>query len=73
MLGELQERLGLSYIFISHDLELVASLADEIAVMEGGRLVEYGPAGILTTAPEHARTRELLAASLALGGWGGPA
>jgi ABC-type glutathione transport system ATPase component len=73
LLRELQEALGLSYILISHDLELVAALATEIAVMEGGRLVEKGPAGILTTAPEHARTRELLAASLALGGWGGAA
>jgi len=45
----------------------ILSTISGTGVMEGGRLVEYGPAAILLTAPEHPRTRELLAASLALG------
>ena len=73
LLGELRQRLGLTYILISHDLELVGSLATEIGVMEGGRLVEHGPAGVLMHAPQHPRTWELLAASLALGGGRGAA
>ncbi len=70
LLGELQQRLGLTYILISHDLELVAGTADEIAVMEGGRLVEHGPAATVMNSPQHPRTQELIAANLALGGGG---
>ena len=68
LLRQLQERLGLAYILISHDLTLVAGLAHEIAVMERGAIVEYGPAATLMSQPRHPRTRELLAASLALEG-----
>ncbi|MEO8370606.1 MAG: ATP-binding cassette domain-containing protein [Candidatus Solibacter sp.] len=68
LLGDLQERLGVSYLLISHDLTLVAGIAREIAVMEAGRIVEQAPAAILTSRPEHPLTRELLLASRALEG-----
>jgi ABC-type dipeptide/oligopeptide/nickel transport system ATPase component len=56
----------LSYIVISHDLDLVAGLADHIAVMEAGRIVEMAPTEVLMTAPRHPHTRELIAATAAL-------
>jgi ABC-type glutathione transport system ATPase component len=68
LLRQLQERLGIAYILISHDLTLVAGLAHEIAVMEHGAIVEHGPAASLMSQPRHPHTRELLAASLALEG-----
>ena len=68
LLTDLQARLGLTYILISHDLGLVSTVADEIAVMDGGEMVEQGSAAALTAFPKHPRTRELLAAALALGG-----
>ncbi len=68
LLKSLQERLGIAYILISHDLTLVRGLADEIAVMDGGKFVEQGPAGGLMSAPVHPRTRELIEATLALEG-----
>ena len=68
LLTDLQARLGLTYILISHDLGLVSAVADEIAVMDGGEMVERGPAAALVARPRHPRTRELLAAALALGG-----
>ena len=66
LLKKLQQRLGLSYIVISHDLDLVAALADEIAVMEAGRIVEMAPTEVLLTAPQHPHTRDLIAATVAL-------
>jgi peptide/nickel transport system ATP-binding protein len=68
LLRDLQGRLGLSYILIGHDLELVADLADEIAVMAGGRLVEHGATRAVMGAPREAWTRELIAATMALRG-----
>jgi ABC-type dipeptide/oligopeptide/nickel transport system ATPase subunit len=70
LLVDLQERRGLTCILISHDLGAVAQIADEIAVMDAGAIVEYGAAGDLLAQPRHARTRELLeaAAILAPGG-----
>ena len=62
----LRERLGLVCILISHDLTLVSRLADEIAVMDAGAIVERAATGDLTAYPKHPRTRELLEASLAL-------
>ena len=68
LLTDLQQRLGVAYIFISHDLTLVAGLADEIAVMDRGTIVEHGPTPTLMSQPRHAQTRTLIAASVALEG-----
>ncbi len=68
LLTSLQERLGIAYILISHDLTLVAGLAHEIAVMEHGFIVEHALAETLMTHPRHPRTRELIAASMVLEG-----
>jgi len=62
LLMDLQASLGMTYLFISHDLAMAGYLADEIAVMSRGQIVEQGaPEGILTR-PESRVTRELLAA-----------
>ena len=62
LLRELQRRLRLSYIFISHDLAVVKHIADRIAVMYLGRIVETAEAEALFTAPRHPYTRALLSA-----------
>jgi peptide/nickel transport system ATP-binding protein len=62
LLMELQSSLGMTYLFITHDLAMAAQLADEIAVMSRGRIVEQGPVEEVLRAPEHESTRELLAA-----------
>jgi peptide/nickel transport system ATP-binding protein len=61
LLQDLQRRLGLSYVFISHDLAVVDAVADEVAVMQRGRVVEFGSPETIFTSPSHAYTRELLA------------
>jgi ABC-type glutathione transport system ATPase component len=65
MVALLQE-LGLTYILISHDLDLAAGMATEIAVMDFGKVVEQGPVGEVLGAPRHPLTCDLLAASRAL-------
>jgi oligopeptide/dipeptide ABC transporter ATP-binding protein len=62
LLLQLKERFRLTYLFISHDLNLVAYLADRIAVMFHGRIVELAPAVELLRQPLHPYTRELLSA-----------
>ncbi|MEU5313191.1 ABC transporter ATP-binding protein [Streptomyces sp. NPDC021562] len=62
LLAELQDRTGVAYLFISHDLAVVRQIAHEVAVMRAGRVVETGPPEALFTTPRHAYTRELLAA-----------
>ena len=62
LLAELQARLGLAYLFITHNLAVVEHLAHEVAVMRAGRIVEHGTAAQVLGAPRHAYTRELLAA-----------
>jgi oligopeptide/dipeptide ABC transporter ATP-binding protein len=62
LLKELQGRLGLAYIFISHDLSVVKHIADRIAVMYLGRIVETGPADAIFSDPRHPYTRALLSA-----------
>jgi microcin C transport system ATP-binding protein len=64
LLLKLQKRYGITYLFISHDLRVVRALADQVAVMQHGRIVEAGPANELFTAPRHAYTKRLFAAAL---------
>ena len=61
LLRQLQKRHNLSIIFITHDLGVVANIADEIAVMYHGKIVEYGPADEILREPRHPYTRGLLA------------
>jgi peptide/nickel transport system ATP-binding protein len=62
LLQDLKERLGLSYLFVSHDLNVVRLLCDRILVMYLGRIVESGPAEEVFNAPRHPYTRALLSA-----------
>jgi peptide/nickel transport system ATP-binding protein len=62
LLGELQAQLGLTYLFISHDLAVIRQIADEVAVMRAGRIVERAPTEELFTRPKHEYTRQLLEA-----------
>ena len=62
LLEDLKARLGLSMLFITHDLRVAAQICDRIAVMQRGVLVELKPTAALFSAPEHPYTRELLAA-----------
>jgi peptide/nickel transport system ATP-binding protein len=62
LLKELQNRLGLSYLFITHNLSVVSYLADRVAVMYLGRIVEEGPVDAVLEKPRHPYTRALLSA-----------
>jgi peptide/nickel transport system ATP-binding protein len=62
LLIDLKEQLGLTYLFISHNLAVVDYIADRIAVMCAGRIVEIAPRGVLFRRPVHPYTRALLAA-----------
>jgi peptide/nickel transport system ATP-binding protein len=68
LLGELQAQLGCAYVLVSHDLAIVAAVADRIAVMYGGKIVELGDARQILQEPAHPYTRTLLAASPRLPG-----
>lgn len=63
LLLEMQERLGLSMLFVSHDLRVVRHLAHDVAVMYLGRVVEFGPADDVFGAPKHPYTQALLRAA----------
>ncbi|MEV6842455.1 ABC transporter ATP-binding protein [Actinoplanes sp. NPDC051411] len=63
LLESLQERFGFGCLFISHDLAVVGRLADRVAVMHQGRIVEEGPPSSVLLAPEDPYTRRLLAAA----------
>ncbi len=62
LLQELKETLGMSYLFVSHDLNVVRLLCDRVIVMKSGKIVEEGPAERVMSAPQHDYTRQLLAA-----------
>jgi peptide/nickel transport system ATP-binding protein len=62
LLRELRARLGLTLVFISHDLSVVRVLCDDVAILHHGEVVEYGPVARIFSAPQHAYTRELLSA-----------
>ena len=62
LLKELQGRLGMAMLFITHDLGIVRKIADRVCVMNQGKIVEQGPVERIYTAPEHPYTRALLAA-----------
>ncbi len=62
LLRELQQRYGLAYLFISHDIAVVDLVCDEVLVLQHGRVVESGPPERLFTAPEHPYTRRLVEA-----------
>lgn len=62
LLAELREELGLTLVFVAHDLAVVRQVSDRVAVMNHGRIVELADARTLYRAPEHPYTRQLLAA-----------
>ncbi len=62
LLQDLKEQLGMSYLFVSHDLNVVRLLCDRVIVMQAGRIVEEGPTEKVLGAPAAAYTRELLSA-----------
>jgi microcin C transport system ATP-binding protein len=62
LLKDLQTRLGMAMLFITHDLGIVRKIADDVCVMQKGRIVEAGPVERVFSTPQHAYTRALLAA-----------
>ncbi|HEY0983355.1 ABC transporter ATP-binding protein [Schlesneria sp.] len=62
LLKDLQERRGLTYVFISHDLSVVKFMSDMMAVMNAGKIVEYGPSDDIYANPQNEYTRKLIAA-----------
>ena len=62
LLRDLQRELSVSYLFITHNIGVVEYIADQVAVMQAGRVVEQGSAEAVLQRPRHAYTRTLLAA-----------
>jgi ABC-type oligopeptide transport system ATPase subunit len=62
LLKDLQRDFGLTYLFVSHDLAVVRSMSDDIAVMKDGKIVESGPADDVYERPRHPYTKALLVA-----------
>ena len=63
LFNELQQKRGLTYIFISHDLSVVKFMADMMAVMNGGKIVEFGPSQAIYADPREEYTRRLISAT----------
>jgi peptide/nickel transport system ATP-binding protein len=63
LFDEIQKRLGIALLFITHDLRVAAQICDDVAVMQHGRIVEQGPAAEVLTNPKQAYTRALLDAA----------
>ncbi|MCV6597479.1 MAG: ABC transporter ATP-binding protein [Mangrovicoccus sp.] len=63
LLVDLRAKLGMSYLFVSHDLNVVRLLCDEVLVMKSGEIIEQGPSAQVMTAPQHPYTKALLAAA----------
>jgi peptide/nickel transport system ATP-binding protein len=63
LLDDIQQRLGIALLFITHDLRVAAQICDDVAVMQHGRVVEQGPAGEILTNPQQAYTKQLLDAA----------
>ncbi len=70
LIKDIQQRLGLAILFVTHDLRVAAQICDRIAVMQRGRIVEAGPTAALFAAPHHDYTRALLAAVPGAGRFG---
>jgi microcin C transport system ATP-binding protein len=66
LLKDLQQRYGITYLFVSHDLRVIKAMADEVAVMQNGKIVESGPAADLFSNPQHSYTRSLFSAAFDL-------
>ena len=66
LLMDLQQELGIAYLFISHNLQVVRHIADDVLVMYLGRVVEYGAKGAVFARPAHPYTRALLASTPSL-------
>ncbi len=66
LLRELQDRHGLAYLFISHDLKVVRALANSMIVMRNGKVVEQGTSEQIFSAPKKAYTKALMAAAFDL-------
>src|SRR5207244_2517278 len=62
LLQELKDSLGMSYLFVSHDLNVVRLLCDRVIVMQAGRIVEHGPTQQVLYSPQAQYTRDLIAA-----------
>jgi ATPase components of various ABC-type transport systems, contain duplicated ATPase len=63
VMADLKDRLGVGYVFITHDLPVVRKVADHVYVMRSGEIVEEGPKKVIFTEPSHPYTRTLLAAA----------
>ena len=66
LLANLSRRMGISYLFVSHDLDVMRAVTDRILIMKSGQIVEQGETGRVFEAPEHPYTKSLLAAKPSL-------
>ena len=62
LLADLKRRLGMSYLFVSHDLNVVRLLCDRVIVMNAGRIIEHGPAEAILSNPKDPYTKSLIEA-----------